>query len=226
MNKDASFQAYALEDANGKVNCKHNDATNGYMVVSKEFAHPELAVEIANLFYDELANSSSVAEEFPEVAKYMEDGVDGSTRPFNIEVNSYTSLLDDYKDLKQCLDGEITVEEIHSAEQRTNAAVIGAYLEGTEDATGWAKYHSRMKGVNLIYELTEQDLFSWLTPVFPQTTPTMETNWANLEKLEEETFIKIVTGVEDVETGFAQFVENWNAQGGAQIIDEIAAQER
>lgn len=226
LNKDASFQAYALEDANGKVNCKHNDATNGYMVVSKEFAHPELAVEIANLFYDELANSSSVAEEFPEVAKYMEDGVDGSTRPFNIEVNSYTSLLDDYKDLKQCLDGEITVEEIHSAEQRTNAAVIGAYLEGTEDATGWAKYHSRMKGVNLIYELTEQDLFSWLTPVFPQTTPTMETNWANLEKLEEETFIKIVTGVEDVETGFAQFVENWNAQGGAQIIDEIAAQER
>lgn len=54
----------------------------------------------------------------------------------------------------------------------------------------------------------------------------METNWANLEKLEEETFIKIVTGVEDVETGFAQFVENWNAQGGAQIIDEITAQER
>lgn len=226
LNKEASFQAYALEDAAGKVNCKHNDATNGYMVVSKEFEHPELAVEIANLFYDELANSSSVAQDFPEVAKYMEDGVDGSTRPFNIEVNSYTSLLDDYKDLKQCLDGEITAEEIRSAEQRTNAEVIGAYLEGTEDATGWAKYHSRMKGVNLIYELTEQDLFSWLTPVFPQTTPTMETNWANLEKLEEETFIKIVTGVEDVETGFAQFVENWNAQGGAQIIDEIAAQER
>lgn len=226
LNKEASFQAYALEDADGKVNCKHNDATNGYMVVSKEFEHPELAVEIANLFYDELANSSSVAQDFPEVAKYMEDGVDGSTRPFNIEVNSYTSLLDDYKDLKQCLDGEITAEEIRSAEQRTNAEVIGAYLEGTEDATGWAKYHSRMKGVNLIYELTEQDLFSWLTPVFPQTTPTMETNWANLEKLEEETFIKIVTGVEDVETGFAQFVENWNAQGGAQIIDEIAAQER
>lgn len=226
LNKEAAFQAYALEDANGKINCKHNDATNGYMVVSKEFAHPELAVEIANLFYDELANSTSVAKEFPEVAKYMEDGVDGSTRPFNIEVNSYTSLLDDYKDLKRCMDGEITAEEIRSAEQRTNAAVIGAYLEGTEDATGWAKYHSRMRGVNLIYELTEQDLFSWLTPVFPQTTPTMETNWANLEKLEEETFIKIVTGVEDVETGFAQFVEEWNAQGGAQIIDEIAAQER
>ena len=83
-----------------------------------------------------------------------------------------------------------------------------------------------MRPTAVSYTHLEQDLFSWLTPVFPQTTPTMETNWANLEKLEEETFIKIVTGVEDVETGFAQFVENWNAQGGAQIIDEIAAQER
>ena len=226
LNKEAAFQAYALKDADGKVNCKHNDATNGYMVVSKKFAHPELAVEIANLFYDELPNASSLAEDYPEVAKYMEDGVDGSTRPFNIEINSYTSLLDDYEDLKQCLDGKITAEEVRSAEQRTNAAVIGAYLEGSDDATGWAKYHSRMKGVNLIYELTENNLFSWLTPLFPQTTPTMETNWANLEKLEEETFIKIVTGVEDAETGFAQFTEAWNAQGGAQIIEEIAAQER
>ena len=57
------------------------------MVVSREFAHPELAVEIANLFYDELANSSSVAEEFPRWLNIWRDGVDGSTRPFNIEVN-------------------------------------------------------------------------------------------------------------------------------------------
>ena len=52
----------------------------------------------------------------------------------------------------------------------------------------------------------------------------METNWANLEKLEEETFIKIVTGEVDVETGFEQFVSDWYAQGGTQIIKEISEQ--
>lgn len=224
LNGNATFEAYALADANGKVNCKHNNATAGYIVVSKDFEHPETAIQIANLFYDELVNSKELLEEYPEVASYVANGVDGSSRPFNIEVNSYTSLLDDYADLERCLSGEITVEEVRTSEQRSNATSISAYLEGNEDATGWSKYHSRSKGVELIQSLTENDLFSWLTPVFPQTTPTMETNLANLEKLEEETFIKIVTGEIDVESGFEQFVADWNKQGGEQILNEIAEQ--
>lgn len=224
LNDKAVFEAYTLEDANGKVNCKHNDATAGYIVVSKEFEHPEIAIQIANLFYDELVNSRELLEEYPEVADYVANGVDGSSRPFNIEINSYTSLLDDYANLKECLNGEITVDEVRTSEQRSNATSILAYMEGNGDATGWSKYHSRSKGVELIQSLTENDQFSWLTPIFPQTTPTMETNLANLEKLEEETFIKIVTGDIDVDTGFDQFVKDWNAQGGEQIIQEISEQ--
>ena len=224
LNGNATFEAYALADANGKVNCKHNNATAGYIVVSKDFEHPETAIQIANLFYDELVNSKELLEEYPEVASYVANGMDGSSRPFNIEVNSYTSLLDDYADLERCLNGEITVEEVRTSEQRSNATSISAYLEGNGDATGWSKYHSRSKGVELIQSLTENDLFNWLTPVFPQTTPTMETNLANLEKLEEETFIKIVTGEIDVESGFEQFVADWNKQGGEQILNEIAEQ--
>ncbi len=224
LNDNATFEAYVLEDENGKVNCKHNNATSGYIVVKKEFEHPEIAIQIANLFYDELVNSKELLEKYPEVASYVTDGVDGSSRPFNIEVNSYTSLLDDYADLEKCLNGEITVEEVKTAEQRSNATSILAYLEGNGDATGWSKYHSRLKGVELIQTLTENDRFNWLNPIFPQTTPTMETNMANLDKLEEETFIKIVTGVIDVESGFEQFVADWNKQGGEKIISEIEEQ--
>ena len=126
--------------------------------------------------------------------------------------------------MEKCLNGEIAVEEVRTSEQRSNATSISGYLEGNGDATGWSKYHSRSKGVELIQTLTENDRFSWLTPIFPQTTPTMETNLANLEKLEEETFIKIVTGDIDVESGFEQFVTDWNKQGGEQIISEIAEQ--
>ncbi|MBD5476596.1 MAG: extracellular solute-binding protein [Lachnospiraceae bacterium] len=222
LNNNAVFEAYVLQDANGKVNCKHNDATNGYIVVSKKFDHPEVAIQIANLFYDELVNSPELLEKYPEVAAYVTDGVDGSSRPFNIEVNSYTSLLDDYADLERCVNGEISIDEVKTSEQRSNASGIMAYLDGSGDATGWSKYHSRSKGVELIQTLTENDQFSWLTPVFPQTTPTMETNSANLDKLEEETFIKIVTGDIDLESGFEQFVTSWNEQGGTQIIKEIS----
>jgi len=224
LNDKALFEPYTLIDANGKVNCKHNDATAGYIVVSKDFAHPEIAVQIANLFYDDLKTSKELLGNYPEVAAYVKDGMDGSSRPFNIEVNSYTSLLDDYGELERCLNGEISIDDVVSAEERSNATNIQAYLDGNVDATNWSKYHSRTKGVELLQTLTENDQFNWLTPIFPQTTPTMETNLANLDKLEEETFIKMVTGEIDVESGFDQFVTDWNNQGGAQIIKEIAEQ--
>ncbi len=224
LNDKAVFEAYTVADADGKVNCKHNNATGGYIVVNKDFEHPEVAIQIANLFYDDLVNSKELLEEYPDAAKYVADGVDVSSRPFNIEINSYTSLLDDYADLDRCLKGEITVEEVKTAEQRSNADSILKYQDGNGDATGWSKYHSRCKGVELIRSLTENDKFNWLTPIFPQTTPTMETNFANLEKLEEETFVKIVTGEIDVESGFETFVNDWNTQGGTQIISEISEQ--
>lgn len=224
LNNKATFEAYTIANANGKVNCKHNDATSGYIVVSKDFAHPEVAIKIANLFYDDLVNSPELLEKYPDVADYVTNGVDGSSRPFNIEVNSYTSLLDDYANLEQCINGEITIDEVKTSEQKANATGILAYLDGSGDATGWSKYHSRLKGVELIQTLTDNDQFNWLTPIFPQTTPTMETNLANLEKLEEETFIKIVTGEMDVDSGFDQFVTSWKEQGGAKILEEISEQ--
>lgn len=226
MDNNASFEAYALKDANGKVNCKHNNATAGYIVVRKGFDHPEAAIKIANLFYDTLANSSDLADKYPEVMKYQAEGVDGSVRPFNIEVNAYTSLLDDYSDIERGVNGEITIDEVRTTESKNVIQNATAYLADPENAevVDWSKYHSRMKGIELIQTLTDSNTFVWLTSIFPQTTPTMETNWANLSKLEEETFIKIATGTVDVEEGFNQFVKDWNSMGGEQIISEIEAQ--
>lgn len=46
------------------------------------------------------------------------------------------------------------------------------------------------------------------------------TKGANLTKLEEEDFIKIITGAEPVDY-FDTFVDNWHNQGGNEILDEI-----
>ena len=51
-------------------------------------------------------------------------------------------------------------------------------------------------------------------------TETMETKCANLKKMEEETFSKIVMGKADI-SEFDTFVENWKSQGGDQILKEI-----
>lgn len=94
----------------------------------------------------------------PEAAKYQETGVDGSTRPFNIEVNSATSLLDDYSDVVRGIKGEIGLDEVRTTESKNNIGSIKTYLSDmdTDDATAWSKYHSRINGVGLIDKLTQE----------------------------------------------------------------------
>lgn len=53
-------------------------------------------------------------------------------------------------------------------------------------------------------------------------TETMDSKWATLEKLEDELFLKILTGEEPVDA-FDGYVEQWNALGGADVIAELEA---
>lgn len=224
MDSEATFEPYALVSSDGKVNCTHYNATGEYIVVSAEFEHPEIAIEILNLIYDDMVNSSELLEKYPEVSAYLNEGVDGTARPFNIEVKSSTYLLDEYAQLKAALAGEGTREEISTAEERANYDAIIAYQENGSDITGWCKSHSRCKGVDLLTYLTDNNLYNWITPIYPETTTTMTTNWANLQTLEEESFIKIVTGYDDLDEAYDTFVTNWKKQGGEQILEEISEQ--
>lgn len=53
-------------------------------------------------------------------------------------------------------------------------------------------------------------------------TETMDSKWATLEKLEDETFLKILDGEASIDA-FDEYVEQWNALGGSDIIAELEA---
>jgi putative aldouronate transport system substrate-binding protein len=226
MDKNADFVAYTLEGENGKANVFRENPTGSFIVVRKDYSHPELAVKILNLIYDELGNATNLETDYPEIAKYNELGVDGSTRPFNIEVYKSTSTLDDFSNLiEPAVNGTISIDEITKAGIKNDAKTILEYVKDPDNAetAAWSKYHSRMKGIGLIEKFTKADTFNWTTPVYYGTTATMEKKGANLLKLEEEDFIKIVTGTEPLDY-FDTFVSNWKKQGGDEIIDEIEAE--
>lgn len=223
MDPDASYTSFALEDENGNVNVAHSDSAGSYVVVRKGYEHPEAVVKIVNLFHDERATSKTLETDAPEVYAYEQAGVDGSVRPLRIEVNSSDSLLNDYHAIVQCVNGEITLDDMPTLESKNMVGHIQRYNEdpATTDVIDWSRYHSRMKGIALIDTLTQQDSFKWVSPIYTGTTDTMKSNQANLDKLEEETFIKIIIGELTTED-FDKFVEDWNAQGGAQICEELA----
>ena len=70
--------------------------------------------------------------------------------------------------------------------------------------------------------------FATLTPdkkVYSVTynqTPTMESKWANLQKMEDETMLKIIVGSSPI-SSFDKFVSDWKAQGGTAITSEVKA---
>lgn len=225
MDNEADFVSYVIEDGSGKVPVSHNNAAGGFIVVRKDYEYPELAMKIINIFYDELANSKTLATDAPEVNEYLTTGVDGSVRPFSIEINPYTSLLDDYYEIRKGVNGEITSDEAPTVEAKNVIEQVLVYLDdpANSEVVNWSRYLSRMVGIELIDKLTVTDAFVWTEPVFWGTTETMKSKWANLKKLEEETFIKIITGEMSIDE-FDTYVENWNSQGGTEILAEIQEQ--
>lgn len=139
-------------------------------------------------------------------------------------MNAYTSLLNDYSDIKKGVNGEIKIEEARTVESRNVINSVNKYLADPVNAevSDWSKYHSRMVGIELIQKLTEDGSFNWTEPVFWGTTETMKPAWANLQKLEEEAFVKMIVGEMSV-AEFDQYIADWNAQGGSTIIEEIEA---
>ncbi len=222
MDPQAQFSAFAVCDESGRVHVTHSNANGGYMVVRKGYSNPEVIIKLLNLFFDDIINNKNLQQEAPEVDAYVKNGVDNSAKPFQVEVNSYTSLLDDYADIKNCLNGDISMDEVRTVESKSIVESIQNYLADPDEAevNDWAKYTSRMCGIELIDSLTKNDGFAWEDPVFRGTTKTMKKSGANLGKMEEEVFVGIVTGAQPLEA-FDQFVADWKKQGGAAITEEI-----
>lgn len=61
---------------------------------------------------------------------------------------------------------------------------------------------------------------NFLTPSYFETTETMATKWASLEKMELQTVLQIIVGESDM-SAFDEFVDNWTSAGGQTITDEI-----
>ena len=70
--------------------------------------------------------------------------------------------------------------------------------------------------------LVTQPEVNVIKPAFSFTTESMADLKANLDTLEQTTFLKIVTGEQPVDS-FDQFVTDWYAQGGQQMTDEVNA---
>ena len=224
---EADWRAYFTplsEDGNYYTHMP--DPTSKYVVVSKSCKNPEAAFKMINYLVaneqqwtdDGITSSEmSCADFYP-----LWNGYDNADE---IEVSCET--------LEKYLAGEITMDDVdfsqHKLLKSDMEAVTKLKKEPYDDFSldKW-NLDSDLAKTNLPRLVSllvgaapyVHDKYVPVYNAYSGQTETMQAKWANLKKMEEETFAKIIMGKADI-SEFDTFVENWKNQGGDQILKEI-----
>ena len=224
---EADWRAYFTplsEDGNYYTHMA--EPTTKYVVASKSCKNPEAAFKIIN---NEIANEQ----------QWIADGITSteiSTADlyplFNVYDNA-DEIETSYDALTKYLAGEITMDDVdfsrHKLLKGDMEAVTELKKEPYDDFSldKWnldsdlAKTQlPRLVSILVGEAPSVNDKYIPVYNAYNGQTETMQAKWANLKKMEEETFAKIIMGKADI-SEFDTFVENWKNQGGDQILKEI-----
>ena len=224
---EADWRAYFTplsEDGNYYTHMP--DPTSKYVVVSKSCKNPEAAFKMISYLVaneqhwtdDGITSSDmSCADFYP-----LWNGYDNADE---IEVSTET--------LEKYLAGEITMDDVDFSQHK----LLKSDMEAVKELKKEPYDDFSLDKWNLDSDLAKTNLPRLVSllvggapyvndkyiPVYNAysgQTETMQAKWANLQKMEEETFAKIIMGKADI-SEFDTFVKNWKNQGGDQILKEI-----
>ena len=227
LSGSADWRAYFTPlSEDGKYYTHMTEPTTQYVVASKDCKNPEAAFKIINYL---IANEQT----------WVEEGVTSTemgTADFYPLYNAYDNadeIETSYEVLTQYLAGEVGIDDVdfstHKLLKNDMEAITELKKEPYDDFS--------LEYWNLDSDLAQGNLprlvaimvggaplvneeYVPIYNVYNGQTETMEAKWANLKKMEEETFAKIIMGKADI-SEFDTFVENWKSQGGDQILKEI-----
>ncbi|GIP28618.1 hypothetical protein J23TS9_37480 [Paenibacillus sp. J23TS9] len=218
----ANWQAYPVYSDDNKWNAHMKTTGSTYTIISKN-AKPDVvkAILIMNnaLVRDEATFDLSVAVgwyplrnvmaaaneteyEYAELLKVLK----GETQPedYNKPNSLYKLMYADAKKVKDVIKAPFDDLNVSNF----NTANFGDFQ----------RLYSIMIGDRPFTTIPiDKKVFS----VTYNQTPTMETKWANLKKMEDETILKIILGQAPIDS-FDKFVKDWKAQGGDEITKEVA----
>lgn len=227
LAQEADWQAYFTPLAeDGKFYTHMAEPTTKYVVASKECKNPEAAFKIINYLIE-----------------YEQGWVDsGATSGLSISdlyplYNVYDNANEievSYDCLKKYLAGEIGIDDVdystHKLLKSDMEAITKLKKEPYDDFSleYWNFEDEDLAKTNLprLVSIMVGDaplVNEEYVPIYNSydgRTKTMDSKWANLKKLEEETFAKIITGKVGIDA-FDSFVEEWKASGGDEITKEV-----
>lgn len=227
---DADWRAYPIYNNDGNWQTKIPDITAGSRFCISADASDDAAraaIIVLNALYSEAANDM-MTETNEDISWYPlrlpvapEDLVDRGRE-------HCLAILNGEED-KDYYMGDMTYNEVWQS-ARYVEEIIPNYTPGQEigrkdfiisdDNANWQAIYSWIIG-DMPYNMVERT--KEVAPAISYMTASMEMYWDNLESAEKSTMLAIITGEKDI-SAFDDFVEQWYAEGGATILEEVAAE--
>lgn len=180
---------------------------NGLFCVSSEFAHPEAIIALFNAYTEKLFGKDN---DFENYFATPENGNCWQSGPIYM-LDKDVDLMP-YRQMKEAQD----------AGNMDSLTGVGA------------SYWKYISEGNLGYKLMfgpENSCFSLVDQTYPDImvwnqyqgapTATWTDRWSSLMEIIDSTYIKIITGELEVDSGFDQMVKEWNQTGGEQVTKEV-----
>lgn len=223
VNSEARWTPYIVPTGeDGKVTMFTNNPSENYLVVSKDFEHPELLIKLLNYTYDYTRFSEHKNDEdCLEFEPPYDDAIyPRSLGPIGINLDYFDAYNRAYDDIVDYLAGEEvdTFPWVIQTADLAAGAIEKLENDQVEDISAYEMimYYSRCVAGELLKN-TEVDV---VYPCFFGVTESMQTKWKSLSKLESETMLKIITGEQPLES-FDEFVSTWKSAGGDTITEEV-----
>lgn len=223
----AQTSTYASKDAEwinvscpigseGTINAINTKPYAGFVVVRKGYEHPEIAMKIVNVnseyFKQDKTDAAAEILENQTIAYF--------NWPLYCEIQPGNNAEIMTGNVSAALEGTMAVEDLTTDEQSFyGSAVRFMEAEAAGQKAESADYSQYMSRMVAIYKIINERA-NFLTPAFFETTDSMKTKWASLEKIEMQAILKIIVGEADIST-FDQFVADWNNAGGEGITQEV-----
>ena len=185
-------------------------------MVRKGYEHPEIAMKIVNV------NSEYSKQDKSEAGQEVKENQ--TLAYFNwplyceVQPGNNAELMTSH--VLAVMNGEAEFDSLTTEEQSYYESAQ-RYLEAEEagqkaDAADYSQYVSRIVSMQRMID----EPANFLVPSFFETTDSMSTLWASLEKMEMEMVLKVITGEQDI-SAFDSFEESWTSAGGDKITQEV-----
>ncbi|MDF2935156.1 MAG: family 1 extracellular solute-binding protein [Paenibacillaceae bacterium] len=217
-NINAEWRAYAAPlDAEGRFIIHSAPATDRFLVVRKGYEHPEAVVKLVNAF-----TRLERRQDPNEAAKTLDDfsaktGIQPRAYyPFDLLIDYADAIETHYADLLQALHGKIDPGKLEPEARLLYDKWNLESAQPKKDLEGWKAVNAYKYGVGVLASTPSVRVRS----VFYGVTASMPGKWSELQRMENEAFLKIIVGDSSLEE-FDRFVKEWEISGGAQITEEV-----